>query len=66
MIFEDTSLSDLQKYRKISNLQKKVSGFWSFFISLNVIIWLSLLIIPNLETNNKNLSPIVELKDRDK
>tara|TARA_B100000700_G_scaffold9857_1_gene9863 strand:- start:252 stop:470 length:219 start_codon:yes stop_codon:yes gene_type:complete len=62
-IFEDNSLSDLQKYRKISNLQNKGSKFWSVVIGLNAIIWPLLYIIPNIEIENPNISPIVALKD---
>ena len=62
-IFEDNSLSDLQKYRKISNLQNKVSRFWSVVIGLNAIIWPLIFIIPNVEIDNPNRSPIVALKD---
>ena len=62
-IFEDNSLSDLQKYRKISNLQNKGSRFWSVFISLNAIIWPLLYIIPNIEIDKPNINPIVALKD---
>ena len=63
MIFEDNSLSDLQKYRKISNLQNKDSRFWSVVIGLNVILWPLLFIVPNLEIDNPNISPIVASKD---
>ncbi len=62
-IFEDNSLSDLQKYRKISNLQNKNSRFWSVVLTLNAIIWPLLFIIPNLEIDNSNTSPIVASKD---
>ena len=62
-IFEDNSLSDLQKYRKINNLQNKVSRFWSVVVGLNAIIWPLLLIIPNVEIDNQNRSQIVALKD---
>ena len=61
-IFEDNSLSDLQKYKKISNLQNKSSRFWSVFIGLNAIIWPLLFIIPNVEIDNPNINPIVSLK----
>ena len=62
-IFEDNSLSDLQKYRKITNLQNKVSKFWSIVIGLNVISWPLLFIIPNVQIDNPNRSPTVALKD---
>ena len=62
-IFEDNSLSDLQKYRKINNLHNKVSRFWSVVIGLNVISWSLLFIIPNVEIDNPNRSPIVALND---
>ena len=62
-IFEDNSLSDLQKYRKISNLQNKGSRFWSVVIGLNAVIWPLLYIIPNIEIDNPNISPNVALKD---
>ena len=62
-IFEDNSLSDLQKYRKITNIQNKVSKFWSVVIGLNVIIWPLLFIIPNVQIDNPNRSPTVALKD---
>ena len=62
-IFEDNSLSDLQKYSQIGNLQKKGSKFWSVVIGLNSIIWPLLFIIPNVEIDNPNTSPIVALKD---
>ena len=66
-VFEDNSLSDQQKYKKINNLfNKKVSTFnnlrcWCVVISLNVIIWPLLINIPNVEKNNSNLIPIVSL-----
>ena len=63
MIFEDNSLSDLQKYKKISDLQNKVSRFWTVVIGLNAIIWPLLFIIPYIEIDNQNSSPIVALKD---
>ena len=63
MIFEDNSLSDLQKYRKIGNLQNKGSRFWSIFIGMNAVIWPLFYIIPNIEIDNPNISPIVALKD---
>ena len=63
MIFEDNSLSDLQKYKKISDLQNKVSRFWTVVIGLNAIIWPLLFIIPDIEIDNQNSSPIVALKD---
>tara|TARA_Y100001968_G_scaffold266350_1_gene255823 strand:+ start:938 stop:1156 length:219 start_codon:yes stop_codon:yes gene_type:complete len=62
-IFEDNSLSDLQKYRKINNLQNKGSRIWSAFVGLNAIIWPLLFIVPNIEIDNPNISPIVALKD---
>ena len=66
-VFEDNSLSDQQKYKKINNLfNKKVFTFnnlrcWCVVISLNVIIWPLLINIPNVEKNNSNLIPIVSL-----
>ena len=62
-IFENNSLSDLQKYSQISNLQKKSSRFWSIVIGINVIIWPLLFITPSVEIDNPNISPIVALKD---
>ena len=62
-IFEDNSLSNLQKYRQISNLQKKSSRLWSIVVGLNVIIWPMLFIIPSVEIENPNISSIVALKD---
>ena len=62
-IFEDNSLSDLQKYRKITNLQNKGSRFWSVVIGLNAVTWPLLYIIPHIEIDNSNTSPIVALKD---
>ena len=62
-IFEDNSLSDLQKYRKISNLQDKGSRFWFAVVGLNAIIWPLLFIIPNIDSDNPNISPIVAMKD---
>ena len=62
-IFEDNSLSDLQKYNKISDLQNKGSRFWSVFIGLNAIIWPLLFIVPNTEIENSTINPIVALKD---
>ena len=62
-IFEDNSLSDLQKYRKINNLQNKGSRFWSVVFGLNAVIWPFFYIIPNIEIDNSNISPIVALKD---
>ena len=63
MIFEDNSLSDLQKYKKISDLQNKSSRLWTIAIGLNAIIWPLLFTIPNVEIDNPSLSPIVALKD---
>ena len=62
-IFEDNSLSDLQKYRMITNLQNKNSIFWSVVIGLNAILWPLLFVIPNIEIDNSKISPIVALKD---
>ena len=62
-IFEDNSLSDLQKYRKINNLQNNGQRFWSVVIGLNAIIWPLLFSIPNLEIDNPNTSSIVASKD---
>ena len=62
-IFEDNSLSDLQKYKKISALQNKGTKYWAVIIGLNAIIWPLLLIIPNVDIDNQKLSPIVALKD---
>ena len=62
-IFEDNSLSDLQKYRKIGDLKNKVSRLWSVVIGLNAIIWPLLFIISNVVIDNSNRSPIVALKD---
>tara|TARA_Y100001968_G_scaffold311106_1_gene332815 strand:+ start:816 stop:1037 length:222 start_codon:yes stop_codon:yes gene_type:complete len=61
-IFEDRSLSDQEKYRKIRFLNNKASRLWSVFIGLNVIIWPSLFILTNIETDNSNLKPIAALK----
>tara|TARA_Y100001968_G_C19235448_1_gene656651 strand:- start:519 stop:746 length:228 start_codon:yes stop_codon:yes gene_type:complete len=63
IIFEDNSLSDQEKYKKISNLQNKASKFWSIVLGLNVIFWPFLFIFTNIETDNSNLSPIVFLKN---
>ena len=62
-IFEDNSLSDLQKYRKINNLQNKATRYWSVVIGLNAIIWPLLFIVPDVKIDNPNSSSIVELKD---
>ena len=62
-IFEDCSLSDQEKYKKISALPYKVSKFWSVILGLNVIIWPFLLNFTNIETDNSNLHPIVALKN---
>ena len=62
-IFEDNSLSDLQKYRKISNLQNKSSRFWSVVIGLNAFVWPMFYILPNIEIDNPNISPTAALKD---
>ena len=62
-IFEDNSLSDLQKFRKINALQRNDSRFWIIFISLNAIVLPLLFFIPNVEIDNSNLSPIVAKKD---
>ena len=62
-IFEDNSLSDQQKYKKISNLQNKGSRLWTVIIGLNAIIWPLLFTIPNVEIDNPSLGPIVALKD---
>tara|TARA_Y100001968_G_C19252775_1_gene665296 strand:+ start:279 stop:524 length:246 start_codon:yes stop_codon:yes gene_type:complete len=69
-IFEDQSLSDQQKYRKINYLlnNKIFSGigsrFWSIAIGLNVIFWPFFIITPNVETDSPNLSQIATFKDR--
>ena len=63
-IFEDDSLTDLQKYNQISYLHNKVSIFWNIFIGLNLIIWPLFLIIPSLEIENSNST--VALVDRTK
>ncbi len=62
MIFEDSSLSDLQKYIKITNLYNKRSRFWTIIIGLNAIILPLLFIAPNVKIDNSNLSPIVVFK----
>ena len=59
LIFEDDSLSDLQKYKKICNLQNKSSRFWTFVIGLNAIAWTLLFIIPNVEVDSQRLNPVV-------
>ena len=61
-IFEDNSLSDLQKYRKISHLQKKGSRFWSVIVGLNAIIWPLLFVNTNIEIDDPNITPIAALK----
>ena len=63
MIFEDDSLSELQKYKKINDLQNKRSSLWTI-VSLSAIILPLLFIIPNVEIDNQNLSPIVAFKER--
>ena len=62
-IFEDVSLSDLQKYKKISNLQNRGPKFWNVIIGLNAIVLLSLLFVPNVEIDNPNSRPIVAFKE---
>ena len=62
MIFEDSSLTDLQKYKKINDLPNKTKSLWTVIICLNSIIWPLLLITPNADMDNKNLNPIVALK----
>lgn len=62
MIFEDSSLSDLQKYKKINDLTKKLPRFWIVAVGLNSIIWPLLFITPNVEIENQTLIPIVALK----
>ena len=62
-IFEDCSLSDQEKYIKISALPSKGSKFWSLILGLNVIIWPVLLNFTNIENDNSNLHPIVALKN---
>ena len=62
-IFEDCSLSDQAKYKKISALQNKALRFWSVVLGINVIIWPFLFIFTNIETDNSNLSPIVASKN---
>ncbi len=64
MIFEDKSLSDLQKYKKINYLQNKGSRYLTAFIGLNAIILPLLFIIIKVEFDNQNLSPIVALEAR--
>ena len=63
MIFEDDSLSELQKYKKINDLQNKRSSLWTI-VSLSAIILPLLFIIPNVEIDNQNLSLIVAFKER--
>ena len=62
-IFEDCSLSDQEKYKKISALQNKAPRFWSVVLGLNIFIWPLLFIITNVETDNSNMSPIIALKN---
>tara|TARA_Y100001968_G_C19055856_1_gene571365 strand:+ start:144 stop:365 length:222 start_codon:yes stop_codon:yes gene_type:complete len=63
MIFEDSFLSDQEKYKKINSLQCAAPRFWTVILSLNVIICPFLFIFTNMETDNSNLSPIVALKN---
>ena len=60
-IFEDNSLTDQQKYKKINHLSSKGFRLWTFVIGLNTIIWPILLITPNVEIDKQNLNPIVAL-----
>tara|TARA_Y100001978_G_C23426459_1_gene306238 strand:+ start:252 stop:470 length:219 start_codon:yes stop_codon:yes gene_type:complete len=62
MIFEDSSLSDLQKYKKITNIYNNNSKFWTFVIGMNFIIISSLIIIPETEFDNSNYSPVIATK----
>ena len=66
MIFEDNSLSDLQKYKRIRALQNKGSNFWSLVIGLNAVIWPLLFIITKVEIDNPNSSPIFAFKESKK
>ena len=61
-IFEDNSLSNLQKYKKINDLQRKGSGFWTVLIGLNAIVWPLLIISPNIDIDNPNSNIVVALK----
>ena len=61
-IFEDNSLSDFQKYKKINNLHNKGSRFWIIVIGLNAVMWPLLLVTPNVEIDNPKLSPVAALK----
>tara|TARA_Y100001968_G_C18795194_1_gene453075 strand:+ start:179 stop:400 length:222 start_codon:yes stop_codon:yes gene_type:complete len=61
-IFEDNSLSNLQKYKKINDLQHKGSGFWAVLIGLNAIFWPLLIISPNIDIDNPNSNIVVALK----
>tara|TARA_Y100001968_G_C19072998_1_gene579311 strand:- start:332 stop:592 length:261 start_codon:yes stop_codon:yes gene_type:complete len=65
-IFEDDSLTDLQKYNQISYLHNKVSIFWNVFIGLNLIVWPLFLFIPSLEIESSNSKSIVALSHRKK
>ena len=62
-IFEDCSLSDQAKFKKINALQNKAFRFWSVVLGLNIIICPFLFTFTNIETDNSNLSPIVALKN---
>ena len=63
MIFEDNSLSDLQKYNKIRKFQNKGLGVCKFVIALNIIIFPILFISPKVKLNNQNLSPIIAFEN---
>ena len=63
MIFENSSLTNKQKYKKINDLANKGSAFWTVLISLNSIIWPILFITPNVEIDNQYLNPIVALRN---
>ena len=62
-IFEDISLTDLQKYKMISNLYNGPSMFWGVFIGVNAIVLPLQFLTPNVEIDNSSSIPIVAFKD---
>tara|TARA_Y100001968_G_C19405264_1_gene743305 strand:- start:797 stop:1024 length:228 start_codon:yes stop_codon:yes gene_type:complete len=63
VIFEDSTLTDLQKYKKINDLTNKRFSLWFVFISLNSIILPLFFFPPNVKIDNQNLIPILASRD---
>tara|TARA_Y100001968_G_scaffold41276_1_gene31392 strand:- start:192 stop:422 length:231 start_codon:yes stop_codon:yes gene_type:complete len=62
-IFEDNFLSDLQKYKKINELQNRGSKFWTIVIALNAVFLPFLFFTSNLEIDKPHSNPIIAFKN---